>query len=262
MAGVERPSFASRFRAALEAKPELTKYRLAQLSGVNESQIGKIERGKSLPSEETLLKLAPHMGVDLPELLAWAAEERFVLAAAKDPQFQEDLADAIRESARERIESRLRLIGELEEMEGDLLQGLEIMKDRGEADTEAANHMDSALTALRNALVTAKNHVASLEARIEAVDALKEAANETPEGADLRDKSRPLSRSAWAVPKGLKVEDDEKELMRQLEPADLLELGPAYVEEFWKRSKASRMETFRQWIADNAEAAGGEARGA
>lgn len=56
----------------------LSKYRLAQLSDVSESLVGKIESGKTVPEEDTIKKLAPHLGdgVNLDELLAWADAER------------------------------------------------------------------------------------------------------------------------------------------------------------------------------------------
>lgn len=88
------------------------------------------------------------------------------------------------------------------------------------------------------------------------------AATRPPVGADLRDKATPIrrGRNAWAIPAGVTPSAEERALMRRLDPGDLLELGPAYVADFWKSPAQERVAAFRQWIADN-EAAGHAAGG-
>lgn len=92
--------FHERFAAARENIPGLTKYKLAKDSGVSESLIGKIEMGKTVPEEETLKKVSPHLRVPLVALLDWAQEERERRA------FGDDEADDL-QRARDAREGRL-----------------------------------------------------------------------------------------------------------------------------------------------------------
>lgn len=50
---------------ALRQKRGLTQKQLAELSGVAQSEISRIERGSIRPTEPTLVKLADAMGADL-----------------------------------------------------------------------------------------------------------------------------------------------------------------------------------------------------
>jgi len=50
---------------ALRQKRGLTQTQLAELSGVAQSEISRIERGSIRPTEPTLVKLADAMGADL-----------------------------------------------------------------------------------------------------------------------------------------------------------------------------------------------------
>jgi transcriptional regulator with XRE-family HTH domain len=68
-------SFAEKFQRAL-ASAGLTKYALAKASGVSESQLGKVERGDVVPTDENLVKLAPHLRVSAQQLIDWANEHR------------------------------------------------------------------------------------------------------------------------------------------------------------------------------------------
>jgi transcriptional regulator with XRE-family HTH domain len=50
----------------------LSKYAIAQRSGVSESMVGLVERGLRNPSIELLLRLSDGVGVDLSEIIAKA----------------------------------------------------------------------------------------------------------------------------------------------------------------------------------------------
>ena len=50
---------------ALREKRGLTQTQLAELSGVHQSEIGRIERGSINPTEPTLVRLADALGADL-----------------------------------------------------------------------------------------------------------------------------------------------------------------------------------------------------
>jgi transcriptional regulator with XRE-family HTH domain len=67
--------FPQRFTRAL-LSAGLSRYRLAQLSGVPAANISSIELGKRTPTEDQLARIAPHLGVELTELLAWADFDR------------------------------------------------------------------------------------------------------------------------------------------------------------------------------------------
>jgi transcriptional regulator with XRE-family HTH domain len=61
-------SFAERLRQVREQKG-LTRYRLAQLSGISKEGVNKLERGDADPRLSTLLKLAAALGVAPADLL-------------------------------------------------------------------------------------------------------------------------------------------------------------------------------------------------
>jgi transcriptional regulator with XRE-family HTH domain len=61
-------TFAERLRQLREQK-ELTRYRLAQLSGVSKEGVNKLERGDADPRLSTLVKLAAALGVSPRDLL-------------------------------------------------------------------------------------------------------------------------------------------------------------------------------------------------
>ena len=48
---------------------KLTKYAVAQLSGVSQAMLGYIEKGTRIPSLEVLLRIADGIGADLPALI-------------------------------------------------------------------------------------------------------------------------------------------------------------------------------------------------
>ena len=50
-------------------RQQLSKYAVAQRSGVSESMVGLIERGLRSPSLELILRLADGVGADLPEII-------------------------------------------------------------------------------------------------------------------------------------------------------------------------------------------------
>jgi transcriptional regulator with XRE-family HTH domain len=53
-------------------RQSLSKYAVAQRSGVSESMVGLVERGLRNPSLELILRLADGTGADLPKLIAQA----------------------------------------------------------------------------------------------------------------------------------------------------------------------------------------------
>lgn len=67
--------FPGRFTRAL-LSAGLSRYRLAQLSGVAAANLSSIELGKRTPTDDQLERIAPHLGVDLAELQAWADVDR------------------------------------------------------------------------------------------------------------------------------------------------------------------------------------------
>jgi transcriptional regulator with XRE-family HTH domain len=60
--------FATRLRELREAR-RITRYRLAQLSGISKQGVTKLERPGSDPKLSTLLKLAGALGIEVVELL-------------------------------------------------------------------------------------------------------------------------------------------------------------------------------------------------
>lgn len=69
-------SFADRFKAAREGVPGLNKYQLWKRSGVGEGSLSRIENGLTVPTDETIQQLAPHIGVGADEMIEWARAER------------------------------------------------------------------------------------------------------------------------------------------------------------------------------------------
>lgn len=96
---VSKQSFGDKIRAAREAKPGLTKYKLAKDAGVSESLLGRWERGDVVPSDEALEKLAPHLGIALEHLNDWAKLERIENEAGDAAQ----VVDLIKRSAPEAL---------------------------------------------------------------------------------------------------------------------------------------------------------------
>lgn len=121
------PSFGSRLTAAREAKG-ITKYRLAKLIGMSQAYVGQLETGAYKPSNETVAKLAPVLGVPLAEMQAWADADRLgedrvkaVQAhAAPAPQMTVDeWIEAIRNlPPEEKAKARRDLEAMLRELEG------------------------------------------------------------------------------------------------------------------------------------------------
>lgn len=58
-----------RLLQAERQRKELSKYAVAQRSGVSESMVGQVERGLRNPSLELILRMADGLEADLPELL-------------------------------------------------------------------------------------------------------------------------------------------------------------------------------------------------
>lgn len=61
-------AFAAKLRSARDGR-EMTQERLAQLSGVDRTQIGRLEGGAQLPRLDTLIRLAGALRIEPCELL-------------------------------------------------------------------------------------------------------------------------------------------------------------------------------------------------
>ena len=69
------PMFADQLRSAREARG-VSKYRLAQLSGVSESLLSRFELGKRIPGLDAIAKLAEALGVPFADLKTAADHDR------------------------------------------------------------------------------------------------------------------------------------------------------------------------------------------